>query len=130
MSDEAVLRRKRFCAGAGALTVTSAVAARHQGTTAGVPSSAAPGFPAAEMLFLGVTVALWLLLLCVTTGVVAGGGAAHHGSQRVHGAGLPVDASLQYMQLCTWLRRAFVAACLSKIPGPHLDGRCALTSLG
>ena len=26
--------------------------------------------------------------------------------------------------------RAFVAACLSEIPGPHLGGRCALTSLG
>ena len=26
--------------------------------------------------------------------------------------------------------RAFVAACLSEIPGPRLGGRCALTSLG
>ena len=26
--------------------------------------------------------------------------------------------------------RAFVAACLSETPGPHLGGRCALTSLG
>ena len=25
---------------------------------------------------------------------------------------------------------ASVAACLSEIPGPHLGGRCALTSLG